>query len=142
MDLAHRLPAAYKLRVLDEKHVLKRVASGLIPRSIVGRKKQPYRAPNASAFLGECEPDWVREVTARAAVQAAGIFDPDAVDALCMKVRSVLSRSSAPTLSNADDMAVVAVLSTQLVHRGGPVADAACAPPLQREICRENFGER
>lgn len=142
MDLAHRLPASYKLRVLDEKHVLKRVASGLIPRSIVARKKQPYRAPNASAFLGECEPDWVREVTARAAVEAAGIFEPDAVDALCMKVRSVLSRSTASTLSNADDMAVVAVLSTQLVHRGGPAADAACAPPLQREICRENVSLR
>src|SRR6185295_2651420 len=45
--LADSLPAAYKLRVLDEKHVLKRAARDLVPEAILRRKKQPYRAPDA-----------------------------------------------------------------------------------------------
>ena len=46
--LADSLPAAYKLRVLDEKHVLKRVADGRSSRRRSSRrKKQPYRAPDA-----------------------------------------------------------------------------------------------
>ncbi len=45
--LADSLPPSYKLRVLDEKHVLKQVAKGLVPAEILERKKQPYRAPDA-----------------------------------------------------------------------------------------------
>src|SRR5204862_5570091 len=51
IDLAHSLPDTAKLRVLDEKHVLKRVARSLVPREIIARKKQPYRAPDALSFV-------------------------------------------------------------------------------------------
>jgi len=51
VDLAHSLPDAAKLRVLDEKHVLKRVAAALVPPEIIARKKQPYRAPDALSFV-------------------------------------------------------------------------------------------
>src|SRR5205823_8913124 len=49
--LANRLPSDYKLRVLDEKHVLKRAARDLIPPEILARPKQPYRAPDALSFV-------------------------------------------------------------------------------------------
>ena len=42
MDFCNSLPTEYKLAFLNEKHILKKVASGLIPDSIVQRKKQPY----------------------------------------------------------------------------------------------------
>ena len=48
--LAESLPPSYKLRVLDEKHVLKRAAAELVPADIVRRPKQPYRAPDALSF--------------------------------------------------------------------------------------------
>jgi len=51
VELACALPADFKLRVLDEKHVLKRAAAGLVPDAIVRRAKQPYRAPDALAFV-------------------------------------------------------------------------------------------
>ena len=50
--LANALPPSYKLRGLDEKHVLKRVATGLVPDEIIRRPKQPYRAPDAACFVG------------------------------------------------------------------------------------------
>ncbi len=62
MALANSLPPDDKLFVLDEKHVLKRAAKGLIPDAIIDRPKQPYRAPDAVCFVGEGAPEYVREV--------------------------------------------------------------------------------
>ena len=110
--LADSLPHAYKLHVLDEKHVLKRVAADLVPREILDRKKQPYRAPDALAFAGSQE-DWIEEVGSERALADAGVFDPPAARRLLQKC---LGRGEAGQFSNADNMAVVGILSTQLVH--------------------------
>jgi asparagine synthase (glutamine-hydrolysing) len=111
--LAGSLPDGHKLRVLDEKHVLKRAASGLVPDSIVRRKKQPYRAPDALSFVGDAPPEWVGEVLAPAAVADASVFQAAAVEQLWRKCRA---QAGAGPFSNADNMALVGVLSTQLLH--------------------------
>lgn len=111
--LANSLPPDYKLRVLDEKHILKRAAVDVVPPSILQRKKQPYRAPDALSFVGENVPGWVDEMMSEAAVLDAGVFQPQAVAALWRKCKA---RAKAGQFSNADNMAVVGVLSTQLLH--------------------------
>ena len=113
MQLANSLPDSFKLHGLDEKHVLKRAAEGLVPDEIIRRPKQPYRAPDALSFVGAGSPDWVAEITSERAVAEAGIFDPIAVGRLWRKCRD--SVSGAP-FSNADNMALVGVLSTGLLH--------------------------
>jgi asparagine synthase (glutamine-hydrolysing) len=105
--LAASLPADYKLRVLDEKHVLKRAARELVPDSILKRKKQPYRAPDALSFAGV---DWVEDLLN----QKNQIFDDKALAALWNKVKSKKDESQ---LSNADNMALVGAISTLLLHR-------------------------
>jgi asparagine synthase (glutamine-hydrolysing) len=112
MEFADALPPEVKLRVLDEKHVLKRAARDLIPESILRRPKQPYRAPDAQTFVQDNAPEYVAEVLSPAAVSDAGVFEPVAVQRLMEKCRRTRDR----TPSNADNMAVVGVLSTQLVH--------------------------
>jgi asparagine synthase (glutamine-hydrolysing) len=136
MRLAHRLPADYKLRVLDEKHVLKRAAGGLVPPSVLARKKQPYRAPNASAFLGATEPDWVREVASPRALERTGIFEPSVATALLDKVRGVLARDARAAIANADDMGALAILSTQLLARSPAIGGATPRAPLVRDVHR------
>ena len=111
--LANSLPDEYKLRVLDEKHVLKRAGEGLVPRSILARKKQPYRAPDALSFLASGAPGWIAEVLSEPAIADCGVFDPDLVRQLWQKCRA---RGGEAQLSNTDNMAVVGVLSTQLLH--------------------------
>jgi len=108
--LANSLPPSFKLRGLDEKYILKRVGKGLVPDEIIARPKQPYRAPDAAAFTGDPVPDWVREVTSPHHLADAGVFNPAAVDLLWRK-----SRLAAPA-TNADNMALVGVLSTGLLH--------------------------
>ncbi len=112
VELANSLPARYKLRGLDEKHVLKRAATGLVPDVIVHRPKQPYRAPNAAAFAGADTPDWAAELMGAPALADAGVFEPRLVEKLWRKCRD----GGAAPFSNADDMALAGVLSTQLLH--------------------------
>lgn len=113
VELASALSPDHKLRVLDEKHVLKRVAAGLVPQSIIRRPKQPYRAPDAIALCSEPLRDWVCAVLDDRALRDTGLFDAAAVAQLWGKCRS---RGEAG-LSNSDNMALTGVLSTQLLAR-------------------------
>jgi asparagine synthase (glutamine-hydrolysing) len=111
--LAESLPPAYKLKVLDEKHVLKKAGRDLLPASILDRPKQPYRAPDALSFAGEQAREWIAEVSSPAALEEAGIFHPAAAAKVLGKC---WSHQDGGQFSNADNVAVVGVLSTQLLH--------------------------
>jgi asparagine synthase (glutamine-hydrolysing) len=113
IDLAHGLPDAMKLRVLDEKHVLKRVAAGLVPGEILARKKQPYRAPDAQSFASPAAAPAIDELLSERAVAAAGVLDAPAIARLWRKCRAAGGRG----LSNTDNMALVFAISTQLLCR-------------------------
>jgi asparagine synthase (glutamine-hydrolysing) len=111
--LAGALPASYKLHVLDEKHVLKRVGAGVLPIEILRRTKQPYRAPDALCFAGSAVPEWVEDAMGDQALASAGIFEPGGVRRLYGMCRD---RGDLP-FSNTDNMALVGVLTTQLLHQ-------------------------
>ncbi len=111
--LADSLPDRYKLAGLDEKYVLKCVASDLLPADILVRKKQPYRAPDALSFVGPDAPAWVAEMMSERALAETGVFDPGVAGQL---YRKCLGRGDDSQFSNADNMALVGILSTQLLH--------------------------
>jgi asparagine synthase (glutamine-hydrolysing) len=113
MEWAARLPPSLKMKGLEEKHLLKRAGRDLVPPRILERKKQPYRAPDASSFIdpstGKARHEYVDEVLSYESLSKTGIFDPDAVRKLSEKVRA----GSAPGVK--DNMALVSILSTELV---------------------------
>jgi len=124
VEYANSLPARHKLMGLDEKHILKREFRDLLPESILTRPKQPYRSPDAASFfshdpdarsdrVARRDRDWIAEVTAPDVLRDAGIFVPEAVDALFTKC----VRVSGTGMSNTDNMRVLAVLSTMLIHK-------------------------
>ncbi|HEX6157809.1 MAG TPA: asparagine synthase C-terminal domain-containing protein, partial [Burkholderiales bacterium] len=108
--LANSLPDAYKLRVLDEKHVLKRAAAQVVPAEILARKKQPYRAPDAAALI---RATYLDELLCPPALRDAGVFEPQPVMQLVRKCRA----RTDGVFSNADNMALVGILTTQLLHQ-------------------------
>ena len=114
VQLADSLPAAYKLRVLDEKYVVKRASADIVPREILARKKQPYRSPDALSFVAKGAPDYIDDVLSESALRDANVFDTQAALQLLRKCRA---RASQGQFSNSDNMALVGVLSTQLLHR-------------------------
>jgi asparagine synthase (glutamine-hydrolysing) len=109
VEFAASLPPSLKMRVLEEKHVLKRATAGLIPPSITARSKQPYRAPEGASFFEEGGPDYVEELLAPDRVARDGIFDPVAVGRLAAKFRE------GRAIGIKDNMALVGILSTQLL---------------------------
>ncbi|MCL2725049.1 MAG: asparagine synthase (glutamine-hydrolyzing) [Polyangiaceae bacterium] len=113
VELACALPDDVKLRVLDEKHVLKRIASRFLPAEVARRKKQPYRAPDVLALTHPAARDYAEALLDRKEISHAGIFDPDAVRSLWGKCRSQIERGP---LSNTDNMALTGVVSTQLLY--------------------------
>ena len=112
VDLCSRIPPKYKLRGLDEKYILKRSMAAEIPESIVRRAKQPYRAPDSPCFFGPKAPDYVDELLSESGLRRSGLFDHDAVSRLLRKCE----RRSGQPLSARDDMAMVGVLSTQMLN--------------------------
>ena len=108
--LANSLPVPLKMKVLNEKYILKQCARGLIPESIRKRHKQPYRAPEASSFLSKASGlEYVDELLNPEHVRKSGIFNPTAVQNLIAKFR----RGQAIGIK--DNMAFLGILSTQLV---------------------------
>lgn len=113
IEFANQLPARHKLCGLDEKHLLKLAFEDLVPEEIRRRPKQPYRAPDTASFFTDAPPDWLGDVTSPAAVADAGVFNPRAVQGLLAKA----ARTRGVRTGNTDNMRLLAVVSTQLLHQ-------------------------
>lgn len=111
VEFASRIPPHLKLKVLREKHILRKATEDLVPAAIADRPKQPYRAPDSQSFAGEDAPAYVAESLDSAAIAGAGLFEPRAVEKLARKCRT------RPFVGFRDNMAFVGILSTQLWHR-------------------------
>ena len=108
-EFAAKLHPSLKMRVLNEKFLLKEAARGKVPASILRRSKQPYRAPDGKSFFAGRPPDYVDELLSAEVLKRTGIFHPNPVSKLVAKFKSGC------TTSTKDDMALVGVLSTQLM---------------------------
>ena len=110
IEFANQVHPSYKMRALREKHLLKEAMRGRLPETIISRHKQPYRAPDAAAFIGPRAPDYVNELMGKSMLASYGYFDPDKVTRLVTK----LQRAKVPAAR--DNMAFVGILSSQLWH--------------------------
>jgi asparagine synthase (glutamine-hydrolysing) len=110
VEFCNRLPPELKLRGLTEKWLLKQLGRKLVPTSIWQRPKQPYRAPIHRSFFHKGAPEYVAYLLSEPVLRESGLFDPAAVRRLADKARR------GPRLSEVDGMAVVGILSAQLVY--------------------------
>lgn len=110
IEFASRLPPSLKIRGLNEKYLLKRAVADLLPAEVVGRTKQPYRAPDSQSFFTNGKPiDYVADLLSADRIRSAGYFDPTAVGKLVSKC------GAGRVIGFSDNMAFVGVLSTMLV---------------------------
>lgn len=108
-EFAAKLHPSLKMRVLNEKYLLKEAARGKVPVSILKRSKQPYRAPDGMSFFGKKPLDYVAELLSPDALKRNGLFHASAVTKLVAKFKSGC------TPGTKDNMALVGILSTQLL---------------------------
>ncbi|MBN1657056.1 MAG: asparagine synthase (glutamine-hydrolyzing) [Anaerolineae bacterium] len=110
IEFCNALPQRYKLAGLTEKWLLKQLGKKLVPSEIWNRPKQPYRAPIHRSFFHPTAPDYVADLLSESALRDSGVFDVTAVSLLKTKTERAMK------LSETDSMALVGILSTQLIH--------------------------
>jgi asparagine synthase (glutamine-hydrolysing) len=115
VDFTTRVPPRLKMKVLNEKYILKKAARHLVPSSVANRPKQPYRAPDAASFFDFSarapRAEYVKELLAPQAIRTAGLFNPSSVEKLVEKAQK------GQIIGTKDNMALVGILSTQLLVR-------------------------
>lgn len=110
IEFANHLNPRLKMRALNEKYLFKQAMKNQLPRQILERHKQPYRAPDIPAFFSAHPPAYVDDLLSEEKLKRYGYFDAQKVGFLLKKVR----RGS--SVAYKDNMALVGVLSTQLCH--------------------------
>ena len=84
---APRCPAAFKLRRLKGKHILKRAFADLVPREIVERRKKGFALPTARWLAGRLH-GFARDLLLSPEARGRGFFDSDAVASLLDRHRA------------------------------------------------------
>ena len=105
-----RVPPVWKILGINEKYLLKKYFRGILPETIVGRTKHPYRAPIQQSRCVSSARDKIKTHLSEDALKQSGLFDPAKVKHLLNKM--YLNRS----LSEVDGMALAGIYSSQLLH--------------------------
>ncbi|HPI72581.1 MAG TPA: asparagine synthase (glutamine-hydrolyzing) [bacterium] len=132
IHLATLLAPALKLKALNEKWILKKTFGAMLPRAIVARAKQPYRAP-IRGLVQACEQNgWHHLDVDR--VRQGGLFNTERAEWL---KRKVLDRQA--SVSARDEMAVLAVITLHMLqdafisnHQRNVESDERLYPTIDR----------
>jgi len=110
IEFAAQIPPAVKISGLNEKHILKETFKNILPEKVVYRPKQPYRAPIYKSLLDKNAPELLKEMLSDSYLNKTGLFNPQ-------KVEKLISKGKKSRLTEKEEMTLMAVLSTQLLHR-------------------------
>jgi len=110
IEFASKIHPKTKMKVLNEKYLLKQAMKNNIPEAIINRNKQPYRAPDIPSFFSEDRQDYVDELLSEESIRKNNYFDSKKVNMLLKKIQH--NRA----IGYKDNMALVGILSTQVWH--------------------------
>jgi asparagine synthase (glutamine-hydrolysing) len=113
VEFAAKLPAHWKIKGLNEKYILKKAFRDIVPETIRNRPKQPYRAPIKEAFRTDEPGSYVQDLLSEESIKRAGYFDAKKVGLLAKRFAGESKQSS----SEVQNMALIGILSTQILHR-------------------------
>ncbi len=108
VELANRMPASVKMKGLREKAALKKCVEKRLPKEVLERLKYPYRAPGLSMTPVS------KEAVSETRLKESGLWDENLVKLLIEKALKA-AEAGAP-LSEADQMAVSGILTSQIFH--------------------------
>ncbi len=128
IEEAVKIPPGIRINGLTEKYILKKAARGVIPDALIDRAKQPYRAPISRCFFGKNAPDYVMELLSENSIKKSNYFDHGKVSRLVEKC----TRDNGKLLSERENMAIVGILSTQLIDHFF-IRNFVEKPTVQRE---------
>lgn len=113
VEFCAKLPAQLKLKVMDEKYLLKKIAKPYLPQEICSRKKQAYRAPDSASFFDGKTHAYLEDILSEENLAKTGYFDSAIVPKLVKKCKI----TDTNLLSAKDNMAIVGVITTLLLDK-------------------------
>ncbi|MEB2285444.1 MAG: asparagine synthase (glutamine-hydrolyzing) [Polyangiaceae bacterium UTPRO1] len=114
VEWAARLPQELKLGPdMDEKWILKRAFPDTLPPSILAKPKQPYRAPDLSAFLGAADADYTEALFSERELAKLPFLN----GAFCRQFLKKVRTAPPGGISQRENQAFILLLSTALLHR-------------------------
>lgn len=136
-----RVACATNLRfgdVYEEKPLLKKAFEKVLPERILRKRKQPYRAPDASAFV-RCRPEYLERLCSEHELKKVGVLNTKVCQSFVNRILSTPPES----ISQAENQALlfllsVTVLHAQFVERGRgppPDIDALLTKRIQGSPC-------
>ena len=111
VEFCNALPAGVKMPALRDKALLRTAARRWLPAEFSQRRKRPYRAPIHKCFGAPGTPDYVADLFSEDSLHSTGIFEPTSASRLYHAVRQ------GRALGETDEMALIGILSTELLHR-------------------------
>ncbi len=109
MELMCNVDPELKINGLNEKFLLKKIFSDILPKRILNRPKNPYRAPVKQGLLSNNK--LIENYLNLDSIIEAGLFDPVKVELLLKKMHKIEKSSEI------DNMALVGILSSQILFR-------------------------
>jgi asparagine synthase (glutamine-hydrolysing) len=113
IEFCAKLPASLKLKVMDEKYLLKKIAKPYVPEEICKRKKQGYRSPESASFLNGRKHAYIDELLSAENLNRTNYFDPEMVTNLVKKCKT----TDKALISAKDNMAIVGIITTLLLDK-------------------------
>ncbi|MFA5118299.1 MAG: asparagine synthase (glutamine-hydrolyzing) [Candidatus Omnitrophota bacterium] len=113
IEFCVKLPPQMKLKVMNEKYLLKKIAKPYLPEEICNRKKQGYRSPDSASFFHGKEHAYVDELLSENNLKKTNYFDPLMVTNLVKKCKT----TDTSLLSAKDNMAIVGIITALLLHK-------------------------
>ena len=110
IEFMAKVSPVWKIMGLKEKYILKKYFRGILPDTIVGRRKHPYRAPIQQSLCTPAARDDINDHLSDDALKQSGLFNPTKVKYLLNKM--YVNKS----ISEVDGMALAGIYSSQVVH--------------------------
>jgi asparagine synthase (glutamine-hydrolysing) len=127
-----RIDPKWKLRGLNEKHILRRLADRWVPRDIAWRTKKMFRAPFDSFHLDPAPP-FVEQLLSEESLRKTGYFNVAAVQHWRKAFHGLWRRGSQRA---SIEMGLVGIIGTQLWHHtyiDGSLADLPSLAGARRQ---------
>lgn len=81
VEFARTVPPDLKLKGLEEKYILKRIAEKYVPKAVVDRQKFGFVAPGSPNLL-RMNKEWINDLLSYEQIKRQGYFDADCISAL------------------------------------------------------------
>ena len=109
VEFMAKVPPVWKILGIKEKYLLKKYFKGILPDTIVGRTKHPYRAPVHQSLCSSSARNDIYFHLSVESLEQSGFFNPVKVQHLLKKIKSNKN------VSEVDAMALAGIYSSQLL---------------------------